>query len=129
MEYGADPGRAQITRNPGHAWRSGLLLAALLLWRPAGVLGQTTPEIAIEVAAFDSDGRAVPGVRVELRNAQGALFTASTDAKGHATLWLPAASHYRLTAAKEGFEPLRRELDLLPGPPMTVDLALIPSLG
>ena len=73
-------------------------------------LGQTVP---------------LPGVVVELRNAQGELVaTAITDQAGRFTLDAPRSGDYRLKIAAEGFAPVDRPLALSSGTLLAIDVEL-----
>jgi hypothetical protein len=87
--------------------------------------------LTIAVTVTDSTNRPVPGIRLELRSAPGTsvLDRATTDVKGQASFGELEPRPYDLTIAKEGFETLRRAVDLTMGASMSVEVTLVPAMA
>ncbi len=107
------------------AYRVIASLAVIILF-PTAVLAQPAGA-AFVVVVRDSSGAAIPGVTIRLVNeSTTAVLDAISDAEGayRATL---EPGRYRVEAALDGFETAVRRLTLDGGPPMAVDLTLLPS--
>src|SRR5690242_108904 len=96
------------------------------VWRALAVLCAAAQGYAagltIAVTVTDSTNRPVPGIRVELRSepTTNVLDSATTDVKGQASFAELEPRPYEMTIAKEGFETLRRAIDLTMGESMSV---------
>src|SRR5437899_1763414 len=86
--------------------------------------------LTIAVTVLDPVSRPSPGVRLELRRDKASAVIASrvTDAKGQAAFTDLDQRPYDLTISHDGFESIRREIDLTLGESAAVDVALIPTL-
>lgn len=101
-----------------------------LLWLPAfGAASSAGLTIAITVS--DSLNRPVPGVRIDLRArpADAIVATATTDIKGEASFAELDPRPYEIAIDREGFEPLRREVDLSMGDSAAVEVTLVPAMA
>ena len=102
----------------------GCVLGIMLMWG-GGAFGET-----IQVLVFDQARQTIPGVTIQILSAQGPVSSALTDANGHAAFDGLTPAYYTVTAAKDGFAPLRKDdLDLARGGTLAVDLTLTPALA
>jgi len=76
----------------------------------------------------DQSKLAVPAVRVQLKSGAAALFVLDTDENGRAVFLELRPAKYHLSLAPQGFEPIERDLDLLPGVSLALELTLVPAL-
>jgi hypothetical protein len=105
--------------------RGGLTLALLWLCHSAA-FGEGRK---IDISVRDQGKQAVPGIVVQLSLGGQVVFSAETDANGHAAFTGLKPAHYSLTAAGPGFEPLRQDdLDLSQSD-TAVELTLAPVLS
>ena len=72
----------------------------------------------------DSQGAAVAGARIEVKQAGGSSFFATTNARGVYTFPSIAAEEYTITATSPGFATVEKHILLLVGQLATVDLSL-----
>jgi hypothetical protein len=70
----------------------------------------------------------VAGVRLELAIKDQAVASAVSDEKGHASFTGLRPAHYRITAAREGLEPVRREIDLAAEHGIALEITAVPAL-
>src|SRR4051794_18997903 len=82
--------------------------------------------LTIAVTVVDSVNRPTAGIHLDLRTKPSdfVLATIVTDAKGQAAFTDLEARPYDIAITKEGFEPMRREIDLSMGDSATVELTL-----
>ncbi len=81
---------------------------------------------SLDVATVDSQNRPIAGVQLQLRIGPDILYSAQTGPDGHARFPDPKSARYQLTAAKDGFQPARRDdLDLTAAGPVSVELTLV----
>lgn len=106
----------------------GFALAALFAFGVAGWAGPPQASLKIEVAVVDQSKLAVPAVRVQLKSGAAALFVLDTDENGRAVFLELRPAKYHLSLAPQGFEPIERDLDLLPGVSLALELTLVPAL-
>lgn len=87
--------------------------------------------LTIALTVSDQQSRPVPGVRVVLRArlADTPLASVVTDVKGQASFSDLADRPYSIAIDREGFEPVRREVDLSLGDSVTVDVTLVPAMA
>jgi hypothetical protein len=103
-------------------------LAALLLCQAAVLAGAPPPGLSVAVTVLDQANRAVSGVQVQLTAGEGQVSSAETDPQGRASFTQLKPGHYEITAAKAGFEPIKRNLDLSQGQSAAVEVTVIPAL-
>ena len=114
----------------------GPALAALLVFGVAAWAGPPQAGLKIEVSVVDQSKLAVPGVRVQLKSGDAAPIATpiaapivlDTGENGRAVFLELRPAKYHLSVAQKGFEPVERDLDLLPGTSLTVELTLVPAL-
>jgi hypothetical protein len=106
----------------------GFALAALFAFGVAGWAGPPQASLKIEVAVVDQSKLAVPAVRVQLKSGAAALVALDTDENGRAVFLELRPAKYHLSLALRGFEPIERDLDLLPGVSLALELTLVPAL-
>jgi hypothetical protein len=106
----------------------GFALAALFAFGVAGWAGPPQASLKIEVAVVDQSKLAVPAVRVQLKSGAAALVALDTDENGRAVFLELRPAKYHLSLAPQGFEPIERDLDLLPGVSLALELTLVPAL-
>jgi hypothetical protein len=87
--------------------------------------------LTIAITAHDSISRPAAGIRVELRSYPGEAVLASivTDAKGQASFTDLESRPYEISIDKEGFEPLRRDIDLSLGESASVEVTMVPAMA
>lgn len=87
--------------------------------------------LTIAITVTDSQSRPAPDVRIELRDAASAavLSTVMTDVKGQASFSDLHARPYHIEVTREGFEAVRREVDLSLGQSATVEVTLVPAMA
>src|ERR1017187_2682494 len=110
----------------------GPALAALLVFGWPAWAGPPQAGLKIEVSVVDQSKLAVPGVRVQLKSGDAAPIAApivlDTGENGRAVFLELRPAKYPLSVAHKGFEPVERDLELLPGTSLTVELTLVPAL-
>ena len=101
--------RQAVTRRAAAAFAA-LLLAVTL---PAAALraGQGAPRILSGVL-YDTSGAVLPGVKVELEDANQVKQSATTDSSGRFQFGAMAPGKYGLAAALPGFRALKQEIEL-----------------
>jgi hypothetical protein len=87
--------------------------------------------LTIAITVADSQSRPTPGVRVELYGKASAAPLASvlTDIKGQTSFSDLEDRPYVISIRHDGFEPVRREVDLSMGQSVTVDVMLSPAMA
>src|SRR4029453_5181829 len=106
--------------------RTSAIVAALLFFA-GSAFAQVATTGSITVVIADKDGGRLPGVTVSAEAADSITKrTAVTDATGTATLEaLAPSSHYKVTAALQGFSDLtREEIRVVSGQNFTLSLTL-----
>jgi len=102
-----------------------LLPALLLLWPHQNLSAQTTTSGALTGVVTDQTNAVVPNAEVELRDvAKGTIRSTRTDSGGLYQFFFLAPGKYTLRVTHEAFREERRTVDVLLGPPVTVNLAL-----
>ena len=86
---------------------------------------QTTTSGGLTGVLTDPSGAVVPDARVELRDStKGTIQSAKTDSYGVYRFFFLAPGRYTVTVSREGFRTESRELNVLLGPPVTVNFGL-----
>jgi hypothetical protein len=102
-----------------------LLPALLLLWPHQNLSAQTTTSGALTGIATDQTNAVIPNAEVELRDlAKGTMRSTRTDRDGLYQFFFLAPGKYTLRVSHDGFQEERRTVDVLLGPPLTVNIAL-----
>ena len=102
-----------------------LLPALLLLWPHQNLSAQTTTSGALTGIATDQTNAVIPNAEVELRDlAKGTMRSTRTDRDGLYQFFFLAPGKYTLRVSHDGFREERRTVDVLLGPPLTVNIAL-----
>jgi hypothetical protein len=102
-----------------------LLPALLLLWPHQNLSAQTTTSGALTGVVTDQTNAMVPNAEVELRDmAKGTIRPTRTDSEGLYQFFFLAPGKYTLRVTHDGFREERRTVDVLLGPPITVNIAL-----
>src|SRR5580704_7703709 len=91
-------------------WVSRVSLIVLLYTLIAPFAGAAASGPALQVAVTDSGNLPIPGVRIEVKLAGRQIASAVTDESGQASFPDLAPAPYEITAAKDGFEILRRTI-------------------
>jgi len=110
--------RSRVTR---------FLVAAILLAISIAndLCAQTTTSGGLTGVITDQSSAVVPNAIVEIRDeAKGTTQTTKTDREGVYQFFFLAPGRYTLTAAHEGFQKERRAVQVLLGPPCTVNVTL-----
>jgi TonB family protein len=97
--------RRPLTRRSALAC-GGFVLAALLPAASLRVVGQE-PAQSFTVQVFDPTGAVLPGVAIELEDAQKATQSATTEGSGRAMFDVVPPGKYRVSASVAGFRTLR----------------------
>src|SRR5436305_1953277 len=86
--------------------------------------------LTIAITVFDSVDRPVPGAQIELRSKPSEMLLSSvvTDIKGQASFRDLDERPYDISIRKEGFDVVRREIDLSLGDSAAVELTLVPTM-
>jgi len=99
-------------------------LALLLLI--AGFVSYNIPAFAQQTGlsgvVTDAQGGGIPGAKVTVKEAGGASFVATTNARGVYVVPSVAAADYTITATAPGFATVEKKLLLLVGQLATVDI-------
>jgi Carboxypeptidase regulatory-like domain len=103
-------------------------LTALLLCLAAAWPAAPQAGLTVTVSILDQANRAAANIRVQLKSAEGLVSSAATDQKGHAEFTQLSRSRYEITVVQDGFETLRRDLDLSNGESVSIEWTMIPSL-
>jgi hypothetical protein len=101
-------------------------LALLLLI--AGFISYSVPALAQQTGVTgvvkDTQGGAIPGAKVTVKQAGGARFDATTNAQGTYIVPSVDAAEYTITATAPGFATVEKKFLLLVGQLATVDISL-----
>jgi hypothetical protein len=104
-----------------------LVVMGLLLLLPLSrvLIAQTTNTGGLTGVVTDQSGAVVPDVDVEIKdNRKGNVQPTKTDREGVYRFFFLAPSPYTLTVTHAGFRQERRAVNVLLGPPGTVNVAL-----
>lgn len=104
-----------------------LLLAVVLITAsPANKLNaQTTTSGGLTGVVTDPSHAVVPDATIEIKdNAKGTTQSTKTDHEGVYWFFFLAPGRYTLRVTHVGFQEMKRAIDVLLGPPVTVNLAL-----
>jgi Carboxypeptidase regulatory-like domain/TonB dependent receptor len=103
-----------------------VFLGLLLLMLISGLsIAQTTTSGGLTGVVADPSGAVIPNADVEIKNiSKGTTQSAITDREGGYRFFFLAPARYTLTVARAGFETEKRAVDVLLGPPVTVNIAL-----
>lgn len=103
-----------------------VFLGVLLLMLTSGLsFAQTTTSGGLTGVVADPSGAVIPNANVEIKDtSKGTTQSATTDREGGYRFFFLAPAKYTLTAARAGFETEGRTVDVLLGPPVTVNIAL-----
>src|ERR1700682_4718222 len=104
-------------------------LASILVCAVTVLLSAAPTDLKVEVSVFDQAKHPVPGVEVRLQNAQNIVVSAVTDGKDQAECAQLERGRYKITATKEGFEPIKKsDLDLTHAGVIPLELTLAPAM-
>ncbi len=99
-----------------------IVLATSTRWE---LYAQTTTSGALTGVVTDQTHAVVPGVLVEIKDiARGVTQATKTDREGLYRFFFLAPGRYTLTVSHDGFREERRTVDVLLGPPITVNVSL-----
>src|SRR5215470_17549372 len=88
-------------------------------------IAQTTTSGALTGVVNDQTNAVVPNAEIELRyNARGVTQSTKTDREGLYHFFFLAPGTYSLTVIHDGFREERRTVEVLLGPPVTVNVRL-----
>jgi hypothetical protein len=88
-------------------------------------IAQTTTSGGLTGVVTDPSGAVIPNADVEIKNtSKSTTQSAITDREGGYRFFFLAPARYTLTVAHAGFETEKRAVDVLLGPPVTVNIAL-----
>src|SRR5437868_14309064 len=99
-------------------------LTALLVWQAA--VWAASPQVSVSV--IDQGGQPIAEARIQLKRPDGKVSTAGSDQRGRAEFTQLDARRYEILITKDGFEPVKREVDLSLGQSVAIELTLIPAL-
>jgi len=100
------------------------LIAASLLLTNRGT-AQTTSSGALTGVITDPSGAVVPNAEIEIKDsARGTTYSSKTDREGLYQFFFLAPGKYMLTVVHDGFREERRTVEVLLGPPVTVNISL-----
>ena len=100
-------------------------LAAACLFLSAVVIAQTTTSGALTGLITDQTNAVVPNAEVELKDLdKGRTQSAKTDREGLFQFFFITPGRYALTVTHNGFREERRTVEVLLGPPVTVNVEL-----
>jgi hypothetical protein len=113
---------------PSTRWKLPIQLMAILSLAVCSIQdsrAQTTTSGGLTGVVSDPSHAVVPDAGVELRdNNKGAIQSAKTDSYGVYRFYFLAPGRYTLTVSHDGFRTESRELNVLLGPPGTVNFSL-----
>ncbi len=104
------------------SWVIRWLLMLSLSTQTALLLRAAASGFGIQVTVVDSDGRPVPGARIEVKLGERQIASAVTDQTGQASFPDIAPALYEIAAVKEGFETARYKLSPIRSQPIRVTL-------
>ncbi len=101
-----------------------LALPLLLTCFLCEVSAQTTTSGSLAGVVTDPSHAVLPGAAVEIKdNAKGTAQSTKTDREGLYHFFFLAPGRYTLVVSQEGFREERRTIDVLLGPPITVNVS------
>ncbi len=106
---------------------SSQFLAALLYFIP-GCYAQPAVSASIDVTVFDQAQHPVAGVRIDVTGG-GIKRSAQTGADGRASITGLKPLEYQLHVAKDGIEPVQRDVDLSVQHTASLDITVAPPLS
>jgi hypothetical protein len=102
-----------------------LVIFSLAIFSRGNSSAQTTTSGALAGVVTDPSAAVIPDAVVAIRdNAKGTIQSAKTDGYGVYRFFFLAPGRYTLTVSHDGFQAERRELDVLLGPPGTMNFSL-----
>src|SRR5260370_10018070 len=102
-----------------------LAILALVLFSIRDSSAQTTASGGLTGGVSDPSAAGVTDVDVEIRdNAKGTTASAKTDREGLYQFFFLAPGRYTLTVTRDGFRTESRAVNVLLGPPVTVNVTL-----
>jgi hypothetical protein len=104
-----------------------LLLAILIITTtpPGNLNAQTTTSGALSGVVTDPSHAVVPDAGIEIKdNAKGTTHSTKTDREGVYRFFFLAPGRYTLTVQREGFQKESRAVNVLLGPPVSVNIPL-----
>jgi hypothetical protein len=104
-----------------------LLLAVLVITTtpPSNLNAQTTTSGALSGVVTDPSHAVVPDAGIEIKdNAKGTTQSTKTDREGVYRFFFLAPGRYTLTVQREGFQKESRAVNVLLGPPVSVNIPL-----
>src|SRR5260370_41774088 len=102
-----------------------LAIPALVFFSIRDSSAQTTTSGGLTGVVTDPSAAVVPDVDVEIRdNAKGTSASAKTDREGLYQFFFLAPGRYTLTVTRDGFRTESRAVNVLLGPPVTVNCTL-----
>jgi hypothetical protein len=105
-----------------------MYLKIVLLLLTAGFITCSVPAFAQQTGLTgtitDVQGGGIPGAKVEVKEAGGTTFHATTNAQGSYVIPSLVASEYTITATAPGFGSVQKKLLLLVGQLATIDISL-----
>src|ERR1700674_257270 len=104
-----------------------LLLAVLVITTtpPSNLNAQTTTSGALSGVVTDPSHAVVPDAGIEIKdNAKGTTQSTKTDREGVYRFFFLAPGRYTLTVQREGFQKESRAVNVLMGPPVSVNIPL-----
>jgi hypothetical protein len=104
-----------------------LFFLGLLLVMPIGIFSnaQTTTSGGLAGVVTDPSGAVVPNADVEIKdNAKGTHQSTKTDREGAYRFFFLAPERYTLSVSHDGFRTQNRALNVLLGPPVSVNVTL-----
>jgi hypothetical protein len=107
-------------------WKHGsLVILALLLFSPSGTLGQSIVTGGMSGLVTDPTGAVVVGARLTLKNpATGESFSGTSAAGGEYVFALLKPGDYVLSVTKDGFKTTAKNVSVVLGTTITVNVAL-----
>lgn len=106
---------------------TGWLLVSLLLTvsLSRGLPAQSVTSGALTGVVTDATGAVMPGANVELRDQnKGTTLSTRTDFQGEYRFFFLPPARYTLTVAHDGFRTEKRDVNVLLGPPVSVNVKL-----
>ncbi|MBZ5577364.1 MAG: TonB-dependent receptor [Acidobacteriia bacterium] len=107
----------------------GIAVAIWLSCQTVAFCQAPAPGGRLEVVVREPDSHPAAGVRLELKREQAVVASAETNSEGEATFTQLAPGRYAIDGARDGFEPLHREIDLTSSGSTSLEWTLIPTLS
>jgi len=100
-------------------------VSTLILSFPCTLKGQTTTSGAVAGVVTDQSSGVIPDADLQLRDlSKGTVQSTKTDNQGEYRFFFLAPGRYTLTVSHDGFREEKRTVDVLLGPPITVNATL-----